>query len=419
MRAVAAGLSDVGLQREHNEDSYVVLKEFDLFVVADGMGGHRAGDVASRLATETISEFFRSTANEDVTWPFHFDTNLSEEENRLLTGIRVANRQIFERSTRSRECHGMGTTVVGCMFSPRKKRMYIGHVGDSRCYRVREGKIQQLTRDHSLINDYLLAMPDLTEEQRSELPKNVITRALGMQDQVVVDLQHDDPRSGDVYVLCSDGLSGMVVDEDIQNIVAATTDMREACKRLITKANEHGGEDNITAILIRIEEFKSITDEDPDGDAPTREIEIPRPEAAADGLGMAEENTAPGLTGKAAAAAAPPAILHQTPAGAPTTPASPAAPAAPAAPAGSAAQPAAPKLGDTTPGGSVGTPVSADVSGISGNMPSGKMPSGNMKAAQTAATVPAPPASGELPPPPPASIRPKPGGNGNSGGGEA
>jgi len=88
MRAVAAGLSDVGLQREHNEDSFVVLKEFDLFVVADGMGGHRAGDVASRIATETISEFFRTTANEDITWPFHFDTSLSEEENRLLTGIR-------------------------------------------------------------------------------------------------------------------------------------------------------------------------------------------------------------------------------------------------------------------------------------------------------------------------------------------
>jgi serine/threonine protein phosphatase PrpC len=232
----------------------VVLKEYDLFVVADGMGGHRAGDVASRIATETISEFFRTTANEDITWPFHFDTNLSEEENRLLTGIRVANRQIFERSTRSRECHGMGTTVVGAMFSPKKRRMYIGHVGDSRCYRVRSGQIQLLTRDHSLINDYLLAMPDLTDEQKSELPKNVITRALGMQDHVVVDLQHDDPVTDDVYVLCSDGLSGMVSDEDIQQIIAATSDIREACRRLIHRANERGGEDNITAILIKIED---------------------------------------------------------------------------------------------------------------------------------------------------------------------
>lgn len=267
MRAIAAGLSDVGLQREHNEDSYVVLKEYDLFVVADGMGGHRAGDVASKLATETISEFFKSTANDDVTWPFHFDTNLSEEENRLLTGIRVANRQIFERSTRSREYHGMGTTVVGAMFSERKGRMYIGHVGDSRCYRVREGRIQLLTRDHSLINDYLLAMPDLTEEQRSELPKNVITRALGMQDQVVVDLQHDEPGPGDVYVLCSDGLSGMVTDEEIEKIVVQNPDIRDACKTLIARANEHGGEDNVTAVLIKIEDQL---------DAPTEEIPIPR-----------------------------------------------------------------------------------------------------------------------------------------------
>lgn len=260
MRAVAAGLSDVGLQREHNEDSFVVLKEFDLFVVADGMGGHRAGDVASRIATETISEFFRTTANEDITWPFHFDTNLSEEENRLLTGIRVANRQIFERSTRSRECHGMGTTVVGAMFSARKGRMYIGHVGDSRCYRVRGGQIQLLTRDHSLINDYLLAMPDLTDEQKSELPRNVITRALGMQDHVVVDLQHDDPTPGDVYVLCSDGLSGMVGDEDMTEIIVTASDVREACRRLIHRANERGGEDNITAILIKIEDAAGAAD---------------------------------------------------------------------------------------------------------------------------------------------------------------
>ena len=274
MRAIAAGLSDVGLQREHNEDSFVVLKEYDLFVVADGMGGHRAGDVASKLATETISEFFKSTANEDVTWPFHFDTNLSEEENRLLTGIRVANRQIFERSTRSREFHGMGTTVVGAMFSPRKKRMYIGHVGDSRCYRVRKGAIQLMTRDHSLINDYLLAMPDLSEEQRSELPKNVITRALGMQDQVVVDLQHDTPEDGDVYVLCSDGLSGMIVDEEIQRIITSANNIGEACRKLIEKANEHGGEDNITAVLIKIEELQdTVEDSMPpsvvSGDGPT------------------------------------------------------------------------------------------------------------------------------------------------------
>jgi len=257
MRAIASGLTHVGLQRDHNEDSFAVLSEYDLYIVADGMGGHRAGDVASRLATESVAEFFRTTAQEDVTWPFHFDTSLSEEENRLLAGIRVANRQIFERSVRSRECAGMGTTIVGALFSKSKKRLYVGHVGDSRAYRVRAGQIQLLTRDHSLLNDYLMAMPELTEEQRAELPRNVITRALGMQDHVVVDLMNDDPQVGDVYLLCSDGLSGMMSDEQILSVVTSAQDTSEICRRLIAKANENGGEDNITALVIRFAEPQS------------------------------------------------------------------------------------------------------------------------------------------------------------------
>jgi serine/threonine protein phosphatase PrpC len=254
MRAVAAGLTDVGLQRDHNEDSFAILQDHELYIVADGMGGHRAGDVASKLATEAIVDFFRATAAEDFTWPFHFDSRMSEEENRLLTGIKIANRQIVERSSRQRECHGMGTTVVGALFSGKKGKMYLGHVGDSRAYRVRGGEIKQMTRDHSLVNDYLLAMPELTEEQKSELPKNVITRALGMQEHVSVDLQGDDASVGDCYVLCSDGLSGMIEDSEILEIVAGSPNIEEACRKLIALANEHGGEDNITAVLVKIEE---------------------------------------------------------------------------------------------------------------------------------------------------------------------
>ncbi len=257
MRAVAAGLTDVGLQRDHNEDSFAILQDHELYIVADGMGGHRAGDVASKLATEAIVEFFRATAAEDFTWPFHFDSRMSEEENRLLTGIKIANRQIVERSSRSRECHGMGTTVVGCLFSGKKGKMYIGHVGDSRAYRVRGGEIRQMTRDHSLVNDYLLAMPELTEEQKSELPKNVITRALGMQEHVSVDLLGDDASVGDCYILCSDGLSGMIEDGEILQIVASSPTIEEACRKLIALANEHGGEDNITAVLVKIEDEPS------------------------------------------------------------------------------------------------------------------------------------------------------------------
>ncbi|HZF50378.1 MAG TPA: Stp1/IreP family PP2C-type Ser/Thr phosphatase [Polyangiaceae bacterium] len=254
MRAIASGMTHVGLQREHNEDSFAVLVEYGLFIVADGMGGHKAGDVASRLATDSMAEFFRTTSQDDVTWPFHFDTSLTEEENRLLAGIRVANRQIFERSVRSRDCAGMGTTIVGALYSKQKNRLFVGHVGDSRAYRIRGGVIEQLTRDHSLLNDYLAAMPDLTEEQRAELPRNVITRALGMHDHVVVDLMNDEPQAGDVYLLCSDGLSGMMSDGEILRIVRSNDDTAEICRRLIAKANENGGEDNITALVIRFDE---------------------------------------------------------------------------------------------------------------------------------------------------------------------
>jgi protein phosphatase len=251
MRPIASGMTDVGLQRDHNEDSYAVLPEYGLFIVADGMGGHRAGDVASRLATDVIADFFRSTSHEDATWPISFDTNLTEDENRLLSGISMANRRIFERSIRSRDCAGMGTTVVGAVYSRKRRRLYVGHVGDSRAYRVRKGSIEQLTRDHSLLNDYLMTMPQLTEKERAEVPKNVITRALGMQDSVAVDLMSDDPEIGDTYVLCSDGLSGMITDETILSVVGSTPDLTDICRHLIEMANENGGDDNITVLVVR------------------------------------------------------------------------------------------------------------------------------------------------------------------------
>ncbi len=254
MRVIAAGRSDVGLQREHNEDSFCLLEQHGLYIVADGMGGHRAGDVASRMATETVAAFFNTTAREDATWPFHYDPTLSAEENRLVTGIKVANKSIYEASARNREHQGMGTTVVGILFSPTAQRIYVGHVGDSRCYRVRDSAIQQLTQDHSLLNDYLRAMPDLTPEQRDELPRNVITRALGMTEAVQVDISSDEPRLGDVYVLCSDGLSGMISDAEIAEIVTANATPGDTATALIARANQHGGEDNVTAVVARVAE---------------------------------------------------------------------------------------------------------------------------------------------------------------------
>jgi PPM family protein phosphatase len=252
LRVVAAGRTDVGLLREHNEDSFALLPTHGLFVVADGMGGHRAGEVASQLATTTVTAFFDSTMREDATWPFHYDPSLSVEENRLVTSIKVANRSIYEEGARAADHRGMGTTFVGILVASQVGRVFVGHVGDSRCYRVRDGEIALLTQDHSLVNEYLRTMPDLPAEQRDELPRNVITRALGMNDVVMVDLLADAAREQDIYVLCSDGLSGMISDAEILSVVTTHDDPDVACRALIAMANDHGGEDNITVVVLRL-----------------------------------------------------------------------------------------------------------------------------------------------------------------------
>jgi protein phosphatase len=250
-----AGLTDVGREREHNEDSYGLLPQFNLFLVADGMGGHRAGDVASRMAVEAVGDFFEATEKEDITWPFQFDPNQPFAVNRLVTAIQVANSRIFQESARNDEHQGMGTTMVAIHSVSGHQTGHIAHVGDSRCYRMRDGRLELLTVDHSLVNDYLRAAPDLTEEQLAELPRNVITRALGMQDQVAVDVQTVELAVGDILLLCSDGLSGMVTDAEIQGILAAQRqDLALAAAALVERANEQGGEDNSTVVLVEVAE---------------------------------------------------------------------------------------------------------------------------------------------------------------------
>jgi len=257
MNFIAAGLSDVGLQREHNEDSYCILSKHRLFVVADGMGGHRAGDVASHMATTEITAFFDATSadGDGVEWPADEDARLTPDQNRLVSAVKLANQRIFQASVGNRSVQGMGTTVVGALFNRDDRNMHIAHVGDSRAYRVRGGDITQLTRDHSLLNDYLLVMPNMTDAQRERLPSNVITRALGMQDGVPVDVSFENVEPGDVYVLCSDGLNGMVSDDRILDIVhGAGADVETTAKALVAQANENGGEDNTTVVVVRITE---------------------------------------------------------------------------------------------------------------------------------------------------------------------
>jgi len=251
------GLTDVGQERDHNEDAFIVMPEYDLAIVADGMGGHNAGDVASAMAIERISSFFKHTESEDSTWPFHFDTNLSYEENRLIGGIQVANKSIYHHSSQPSAQEGMGTTVVSLCFSARDAMGYVGHVGDSRCYLLREGVLSQVTKDHSLLNDYLDAMPDMSEERKQAIPTNVITRALGMQSTVQVDLSRVPIEAGDVFMLCSDGLSGMLTDPEMQEILGVHgTLLGAATQDLVNQANARGGEDNITVVLIHVDDVQ-------------------------------------------------------------------------------------------------------------------------------------------------------------------
>lgn len=252
MRLESAGKTHVGMKRNHNEDNYLLLPEENLFCVADGMGGHSSGEIASKIAVTEVSEFFRYTAKDrDATWPFKMDKNRGYDENRLATAVKLANSRIFEASQAESKYRGMGTTIVSTYFA--EGSSYIGHVGDSRVYRfvAAEQKLLQVTEDHSLLNDYIKAKK-LTPEEIENFPhKNVIVRALGMKDSVVVDVSRVDPQEGDVFLLCSDGLSGMVPDPKIADILAKQPDLEKASQQLIDAANAAGGNDNVTCILIR------------------------------------------------------------------------------------------------------------------------------------------------------------------------
>lgn len=244
MRAIAAGVTDVGRERAHNEDRFILLPQFNVFVVADGMGGHQSGEVASRMAASTVAGYFRGkpTANGETA------------SNRLRDALVDANAKIFERADDSRAHRGMGTTVVAAAFSPGDRTMHVAHAGDSRAYLLRDREMKLLTRDHSLLSDALLERPELSESDLSYLPKNVITRALGISPNVELDVNTVSARLGDIFLLCSDGLHGLVEEPEIINIIMKTDSLSDACDRLVEEANAQGGKDNITAVLIRIEE---------------------------------------------------------------------------------------------------------------------------------------------------------------------
>lgn len=240
---VVGSVSDIGKNRSKNQDSYYVSidKDLPLYLVADGMGGHRSGEVASTMAMEIIKNEFLSSKD-----------HLNKEKNILKVikkSIEQANTKIYLKSIENEKCTGMGTTItMGYIF---KDKIFIGHVGDSRGYLIRDKDIYQITEDHSYVNELLKRGSITLEEARNHPKKNMITRAVGSSSKINMDLIVKDYKKDDILLLCSDGLFNMVEDSKIYEVFNKEEDIQKACETLAKKANKKGGLDNITLISIK------------------------------------------------------------------------------------------------------------------------------------------------------------------------
>jgi serine/threonine protein phosphatase PrpC len=240
----ACGKTDTGLKRRRNEDSYAVELDYGLFIVADGMGGHAAGDMASSMAVNIVGDFIKKALSDsEMTWPFGLDRSVPIEINAISSGIRLANRYIFNDSK------DMGTTMVVLLVKGDKAA--ICHVGDSRLYRIRYNTIEQITEDHSLAADAIKKGTITKEEARNYYLRHVVTMAIGMNADIRCDCRVEIVRSEDMFLLCSDGLSSMLEDSEILSITTKENSIEQGCEKLVRMANEKGGDDNITAILVR------------------------------------------------------------------------------------------------------------------------------------------------------------------------
>jgi serine/threonine protein phosphatase PrpC len=245
--------SDAGLRRTSNEDSHATREDLGLFIVADGMGGHVAGEVASRVAVESISAFIEETAGADPnrTWPFPFDPELSFEANRLKAAFRLANARIASAIADSQDLRGMATTASGILI--RKINSCVAHIGDSRVYVLLKGELRQITNDHSWVEEQVRAGVLTPDAARQHPWRNVVTRALSGAEDPDIDVVEITPRAGERYLLCSDGLFGVVGDDEIARLLGATDlTLDEICGRLIDAANAAGGPDNITALVLEV-----------------------------------------------------------------------------------------------------------------------------------------------------------------------
>lgn len=249
LKALSAGLTDVGRKRSHNEDSYLIDDELQLFVVADGMGGHAGGGTASRIAVETIDKELRGVRN-SPTSPFKAETSLQDSPlpDFLRAAVEKACFEIYRAAQEDPRLAGMGTTVISLCVQ--HQHALFAHVGDSRAYLVRGNLIQQISEDHSLVNEQIKAGMITPDEARHSRYKNIITRSVGFEEEVQVDVMGIMLEENDSFILCSDGLANLVEDKEIQEIISGS-ELKDAPKKLIDLANERGGDDNITVIVVR------------------------------------------------------------------------------------------------------------------------------------------------------------------------
>ncbi len=255
LRIRSFGQTDVGLLRTHNEDCFEADDQGQMYIVADGMGGHNHGEVASRITVDSVLHFMTQPSGNDTS-AAGYDATLKHHSNRLKRSIQVAHDRVLRAIREDGTLLGMGTTVVGTTL--KDDVIAIAHVGDSRTYRLRNGNLELLTQDHTWVNEQVVA-GYLSEEQAKTHPlKNVVTRALGGDSEVIVDVTETRVFVGDLFLLCSDGLTTMLSDQEIHQRLVSDLSLEEKCRLLIQDANARGGFDNITVLLLLVEDVPGV-----------------------------------------------------------------------------------------------------------------------------------------------------------------
>jgi protein phosphatase len=254
VEVLASGISDLGLQREGNEDSFSIESPLGLYIVADGMGGHLAGEVASQVAVEMIKKSFQRWTEDNVAEGELFgypDRSLSRQGNYLLSSIRLANRVVYEMALEYEQYHGMGTTIVALYVTP--EHIVAANVGDSRIYMIKAGRIERLSKDHTIVAEQI-DMGTLTEEEATSSPlKHILTRNLGSANHVDVEIFEIQPSQNARFILCTDGLTDLVNDKEILEVTRKGDHPEKTCRKLVDMALQRGGADNTTVVAVFLE----------------------------------------------------------------------------------------------------------------------------------------------------------------------